>query len=526
MIDKRFAALSSPRSCARSSNRLLNRLGMLALVGLAAGAAACRTIQPANTGSGGSGSGGNGSSGSGGSGSGQDGGIDVVLPPADTATEHFMSGDMTSMDGACATTTSQAMLVPLDLYVLMDSSKSMNETDSSGNPKWTDLKKAMSSFFSDPSSQGFSVALTYFPDEQAGVPDVCTKDSDCTGGTGPCDQRKACVGKSQFSTAPSTLCTADADCVAAGDGDSCVAVQTCPRDQNCNQRNCVQGPSATSSCPSDCVPFTGYCRGRDICDANDYATPKVPFGQLSDSSVVKALNDSLNGHSPGGYTPTGPALTGALKAAQQHAMENPDHKTVVVLLTDGLPGAFIPGMAPAACTPPDVPGVASLLSGAMGAAGMPAIQTFIIGVFGPCDLTDKNVKPQSNLDSWAAAGGTMKSVIVDTSQDVTTKILDAFKQVQSTVITCQYAIPKNVVGGIDYLKVNVDFSSSDMTTPAAIHYVGSKDKCDGDTGGWYYDVSPDAGTPTQIIACDKSCSVFKATAGAKVEVVLGCATIN
>jgi hypothetical protein len=183
-------------------------------------------------------------------------------------------------------------------------------------------------------------------------------------------------------------------------------------------------------------------------------------------------------------------------------------------------------MAPAACTPPDVPGVASLLSGSMGAAGMPAIQTFIIGVFGPCDLTDKNVNPQSNLDSWAAAGGTMKSVIVDTSQDVTSKILDAFKQVQSTVITCQYAIPKNVVGGIDFMKVNVDFSSDAMTTSQPVHYVGSKDKCDGDTGGWYYDVSPDMGTPTQIIACDKSCSDFKAAAGAKVEVALGCATIQ
>lgn len=521
MPDKRFAEPSFV-TCRRLACRFLAcPTPLLALVGLLAAGAGCKTIQPASGGSGGSGSGG---SGSGGSGSSSDASLEQVTLP-DMAMEHFTAGDMMTTDGACAAAMSQAMPVPLDLYVMMDSSKSMNETDSSGTPKWTDLKKAMANFFSDSSSQGFNVALTYFPDEQSGVPEVCNSDADC-GNNGPCDQRKACVGSTQFSTAPSTLCAQDSDCVTAGDGDSCVAVQTCPRDQNCNQRNCVQGPKSTGTCPTGCVPFTGYCRGRDICDPGDYAMPKVAFGSLSDPSVVQKLNDSLNGHAPGGYTPTGPALTGALQAAQQHAKDNPDHKTVVVLLTDGLPGAFIPGKAPAACTPPDVQGVASLLSGAMGATGMPAIQTFIIGVFGPCDLTDKNVNPQTNLDSWASAGGTMKSVIVDTSQDVTQKILDAFKAVQSTVISCQYAVPKNVVGGIDFMKVNVDFSSEAMTTPEPVHYVGSKDKCDADTGGWYYDVDPAQGAPTQIIACDKSCTEFKAAAGAKVQVALGCATVN
>ena len=517
MRDKRTALPSTDRRTGKPATTA-GHVVVLALVALTAAGAGCKSIQPATTGSGGNGSSGSGG-GNGSGGSGNDASVEQVVVP-DMAMEHFMSGDSMTTDGACAATTSQAMLVPLDLYVVMDSSKSMNETDSAGNPKWTDLKQAMASFFIDPNSQGFNVALTYFPDEQSGVPEVCNSDADC-GSNGPCDQRKACVGSTQFSTAPSTLCSNDADCVAAGDGDSCVAVQTCPRDAQCNQRNCVQGPNSTGTCPSGCVAFTGYCRGRDICDPNDYAMPKVSFGSLSDSSVVQKLNDSLNSHSPGGYTPTGPALTGALQAAQQHAKDSPDHKTVVVLLTDGLPGAFIPNKAPSNCTPPDVAGVASLLmTGAMGdSSGTPPIQTFIIGVFGPCDLTDKNVNPQTNLDSWAAAGGTMKSVIVDTSQDVTSKILDAFKQVQSTVITCQYAIPKKVVGGINFDKTQLDFTSTAMTTPATVAYVGTKDKCDPNSGGWYYDSpNPDTTAPTQIIACDKSCTDFKAAAGAKVEI--------
>jgi hypothetical protein len=511
---------------------LVARAWLFVCLGIAATAAGCKTISPA-AGAVDGGSGGGSGAGTGGSGAHDAGGMDQVLP--DIATEHFMSGDMTS-DGACAATTSSAKLVPLDLYVMMDSSKSMNDTDSMGTDKWTDLKQAMSSFFNDANSKDFSVALAYFPDEQSGVPEVCASDSDCTGGSGPCDQRKACVAKAQFSTAPSTLCSTDAECVANMDGDTCVPVQQCAMGPNCEKRNCVAGPNSTTGCPSDCKPYTGYCRGRDICDANDYATPKVPFGALSDPTFVSMLTDSLSHHSPGGYTPTGPALTGALKAAQQHAMDNPDRKTVVVLVTDGLPGAFIPcqtGMpcttTPAACTPADPPGVATLLSGSTGTSGMPPIQTFVIGIFGPCDLNDKSVNmatPQANLDTWAAAGGTMKSVIVDTSQDVTQNILNAFKQVQSTVITCQYAIPKNVVGGIDFMKVNVDFSSNAMTTPTPVHYVVTKDKCDPDTGGWYYDVPPDMGTPTQIIACDKSCTDFKAADGAQVDVALGCATIN
>jgi len=199
-------------------------------------------------------------------------------------------------------------------------------------------------------------------------------------------------------------------------------------------------------------------------------------------------------------------------------------------VTDGLPGGFIPGMPPPGCTPTDPAQVATLLSGPMGVGGKPSIPTFVIGIFGPCDLQQGNTQmPKEKLSNWAAAGGTTSAVLVDTSMDVTKQIQDAFKSVQSKVISCQYEIPKNVVGGIDFSEVNVEFSSDAMKTPASVHYVGSKDKCDSSSGGWYYDVDPDPPTrcsPTQIIACDKSCSDFKAAMGAKVEIALGCARVE
>jgi hypothetical protein len=479
--------------------------------------AGCKSIPPPPSGSGGSGSGGSGS-GSGGSTGG--GGSDAGSGPSDMK---FTSGE-TGPDGACSTVRSSAKLVPLDLYVMMDSSKSMNDTDSNGKAKWEDLKSAMSGFFNDANSAGFSVALKYFPDEQPDVPETCAVDGDCKA-MGPCDQRKACVQTGAFSMSPSTLCTGPADCAST---ETCVPVQHCTMGPNCMARNCVAAPDAATKCPSDCQPFTGYCRGRDICAASTYATPTVPFGELP--GAAGDLVASLNAHAPSGYTPTGPALTGALQAAKKRAMDNPEHQVAVVLVTDGLPGAFIPGMAPAACTPADAPGVADLLSGKLmsdlGLAGKPPIPTFVIGIFGPCDLQQGNTQmPKEKLTTWATAGGTMSAVIVDTSLDVTKQIQEAFKQVQSKVITCQYAIPQNVVGGIAYKKVSVDYKSTAMPTPAAIRYVGSKDKCDPSSGGWYYDVDPNVGTPTQIIACDKSCSEFKAAEGAEVNVTLGCADI-
>ena len=149
-------------------------------------------------------------------------------------------------------------------------------------------------------------------------------------------------------------------------------------------------------------------------------------------SHVASVNaiDSFAARTPGGYTPTGPALAGALKQAQDRAKANPDHKVVVVLVTDGLPGGFIPNMPPAMCTPGDIAGVAALV--ATGTAGTPPIPTFVIGVFGPCDLVDANVMPQANLDRLAMSGGTNKAVVISTDQNVTQQLQDALKMVRTS----------------------------------------------------------------------------------------------
>ncbi|HWA74652.1 MAG TPA: vWA domain-containing protein [Polyangiaceae bacterium] len=421
--------------------------------------------------------------------------------------------------GGCAKTSKSAELIPLDLYVMMDSSKSMNEPTGAGVSKWKAITDAMTAFFKDPNSAGLNVGLKYFPDEQPNVPEKCTDDAQCMG-FGPCDQRKACAPAGKFTNVitADTLCDANKPCSGT---DVCAPVQRCADGPNCMKVYCVSGGTGEGACPTGCVPFDGYCRSRDVCAAPNYATPAVAFGKLPDAA--QALSDSFAARMPGGYTPTGPALAGALQQAQERAAANPTHKVVVVLVTDGLPGGFIPNSSTDMCMPNTIDGVAMLAKAANDK--MPRVPTFVIGVFGPCDLVDANVRPQENLDKLASSGGTSKAVVINTANNVTQQLQDALKLVRTTAIACQYTIPKPAEGTLDPTKVNVEFTTAGMTT--TVGHAPNKAGCDPTRGGWYYDVeNPDTVPPTQIIACDQSCAQFNAASDARVDIALGCKTVE
>jgi hypothetical protein len=413
-------------------------------------------------------------------------------------------------DGVCSTTMTAAEPVPLDLYVLMDSSKSMNDPTSAGPSKWDAVRSAMNMFFADPAADGLGIALKYFPQEQ-NIAATCEMDSQC-GSYGPCDFRLACVANNVSAVVDtmSTLCpTPTTTCPNAA--------QTCQRIKDCGAASpCVQ--QGTGNCGTGCTNFTGYCHARDICTASSYATPDVPVATLPGAAT--ALMTSLAGHSPGGYTPTGPALGGALMFARSRIAAMPTHRVAVVLVTDGLPGGFIPGFPPAECTPADIPGISTLLSGAMGTAGAPPVNTFVIGVFSPGAAAQM---AQTNLGMLATAGGTAPAVIIDTSQDVSAALRNALKQVQSKAIACDYQLP---TGGVDFKKVNVQFTSgSGAATPILHSPPDGAGGCDA-RGGWYYDKDPATGTPTKITACPVSCSMFQTDLNGHVDVILGCPTID
>lgn len=90
-----------------------------------------------------------GSQGSGGSPTGAGG--DVFLPDAGPS-----DGGL-DPDSACGAITQKANATPLNLYVMLDHSSSMDGT------KWVGAKAGLSAFVNDPSAAGISVALNFFP---------------------------------------------------------------------------------------------------------------------------------------------------------------------------------------------------------------------------------------------------------------------------------------------------------------------------------------------------------------------------
>jgi hypothetical protein len=409
-------------------------------------------------------------------------------------------------DGAaCASDEVMAQPVPLDLYVLMDSSKSMLETTTGTTTKWKAVSDAMSAFFGDAGSAGLGVAVKYFPSVQ-NIPETCANDGVC-GTFGPCDYRLACVRNNTFGVVDSsTMLCATPTTACSG------AMETCQRVQDCGTGNSPCAASGTGMCQAGCSPFPGYCHNRDICTSTTYATPDIAVTMLPTTTI----GPLLTAHMPGGFTPTGPALTGALAFARQRLASTPDHRIAVVLVTDGLPGGFIPGFPPAECMPADIPGIGAILGGPMGRTGTPPVLTFVIGVFSPATAA----MAKTNLDMLATAGGTAPAVVIDTGQNVTSLLQAELKKVQSKAIACSYKIPPPKMGTIDFRKVNVAFKPSAGGTPTVIGKT-TMAACD-QRGGWYYDNET---TPTEIKACPATCQQLQMDVDGTVQIQLGCQTI-
>jgi hypothetical protein len=391
----------------------------------------------------------------------------------------------------------------------------MNDPTGAGTSKWAAVGTALNNFFNDSGSAGLGVALKYFPDVQSGAKGSCdtaTATNDC-GSYGPCDYRNTCVPSDKTTPNVSPLCLTNADCTDPG-FPNCNRIQTCT---STSMPYCAA--NGTGNCGSGCTNFAGYCHLRDICTPSDYASPNVALGTLP--GAAGNLNSSLTGHSPDGFTPTGPALAGAVMWAQQQQKNNPDHKVAIVLVTDGLPGGFIPGFPPTYCAPSDIPGISNIVSAVSG--GTNPILTFVVGIFNPA-TTEGQMAP-ANLMSLAQAGGTDNAVIIDvTGNTVTQQLHDALAKAQTKAIACSYSIPPSSGGTpVDFTKVNVSFTSGSNQTTTVGHTTGSS-ACD--KGGWYYDVDPSKGTPKQIIACPSTCSSFQGDANGQVQIVLGCQTIN
>lgn len=265
----------------------------------------------------------------------------------------------------------------------------------------------------------------------------------------------------------------------------------------------IQYFGLSAPCPSTCTATACALGSTDwtcntSCPVAQYATPDVPISPLP--NVATFINGSLDSHYPSSFTPTAPALQGALQYAGTWATANPTRTTIVVLATDGYPTQ---------CQPQDPSGIAQIAAAALTAANK--VYTFVIGIV-------PTSSPTWNLDTIAAGGGTRKAFIIDpSSATIVQDFTNALLGVATAPLSCEYPIPKPDGGTIDPGKVNVEFTPL-TGSPVDLYGVKTAQDCSKVANGWYYD-NPTA--PTTILICPSTCNSFGA---GTLDILLGCAT--
>ncbi len=246
---------------------------------------------------------------------------------------------------------------------------------------------------------------------------------------------------------------------------------------------------------------------RAQCNVDDYSTPAVGIAPLS--TISSDLLTSLRSKRMSGGTPTVPMLEGTISYAKNWATQNPDHKVVIVIATDGTPDD--------SCIVQTDAGLTNSLDNAVQLVADsnnndPKISTFVIGV-------GANL---SALGQIAMAGGTGNALLVDTTQNVEQEFTDAIHTIRKTALACEYPIPATPDGSpLDYGKVNVLYSYDNQQD--LFRYVGNVGNCSfASDHGWYYD---DADMPTKVILCDQTCDRVQSSDNGEIDVQFGCPSL-
>jgi hypothetical protein len=476
-------------------------------------ASACGSTAGSNV-NGGAGSGNGSGSGNGaGASNGSGGSIHIADPELGLGGEGVVGVGGAGID-ACAGDLVQAQRIPLDMYVMLDVSGSMTEP-TVGNPtitKWEAVSSALTDFVSDKASDGIGMGLQVFPIIDPKAPTSCMLDADCAN-YGPC-LTDGCWPPLNGIVDP---CFSDDNCVI---GHHCTAVGSCSNDPSygCDRELTATCKGNPGKDLGDCVVEPSFCLSVNDCRPATYAAPAAAIAPLPSAhdAIVKVIEDAEP--QDWAFTPTGPALTGAVQQAKTWATAHTDHQVVAVLATDGLPTLKTKGNFCAPINPDiDINGVVNVAG--TGHAGTPSISTFVIGVLSPDDV---DVGAPNILDAIAMAGGTGQAFIVNTQGNVQTEFRNALNQIRQAGLSCDLLVPQPEAGKtLDFGQVNVKFD--DGTGAKTLGYVKAEENCDAN-GGWYYDVDPAAGAPARILTCPTTCDAFQKTDMGSVKIELGCET--
>lgn len=402
----------------------------------------------------------------------------------------------------CVSLDATAQLADLDVFIMMDSSGSMQVLTAQGVPKWQAVRDALAAFLLDGDSKGVGAAINFFPIVNEAIPEQCPTDDTC-GLPGACHRYSVCLPSGE------DFCDTAQDCADAGfPDDTCEKLGFCSVDQG--QVCLLEGGGGCDSSQGVCSDV-GLCDNHYYCDESVYADLTVDVAQLPAGATP--VLEAIDGRVPDGGTTTLPALGGAIQAATEWTSANPGHKAIVVLATDGLPTMCDPALDG------DDPqqGIVHLAEAA-GKGVEQGIQTWVIGVFGP----DEQAEAAPNLDLIAQGGGTESAYLISTESNVTEEFLQALNEVRLTSKACEFGIPL-VDGALPDLKKLEVVITPAGGEPVTVERKVSAGACDPQTGGFFYD-KPLGSTPPpgRVILCPQSCAIFGTAADRTVQLKVSC----
>jgi hypothetical protein len=237
------------------------------------------------------------------------------------------------------------------------------------------------------------------------------------------------------------------------------------------------------------------------CNVDNYANFKVEAAQVADNGAD--LLQSINDNQPSGYTPTLPALQGAVRHAKDWVAsgKNEGRAVVVVLVTDGFPTQCQPAHGDQMISIPEIAAVAQ------DGWDTAKIRTYVLGLAG-----------DFNLNAIARAGGTDTATLIDEGEP-TSSLVDALLSITDKKVSCNYDLPKpddDTV--VDKDKIQVLFTPN-VGEKIEIPRIDSSSLCDkAANGGWFYDNPSD---PKSIALCPCSCS--RVSKAGRLNVTVGCA---
>ena len=247
--------------------------------------------------------------------------------------------------------------------------------------------------------------------------------------------------------------------------------------------------------------------GTNRCAASTYAKALVPTATL-DAAQKAAIRGTIAASDEQFYwgTPMKAAVESAI--AKQAALDL-DGLRSVVLITDG---------EPTSCSTAD-DDIATVIAAAKAGATRPKpVSTYVVGV-----LDGTLAANAANLSKVAVAGGTARAAGCEATNscfyavDAKTfeaDIKKAFRDIEMKAFACTFDVPKVASGAPDFAKVNVTLAKADGTKTTLARDPSRTD-------GWEF-----VEGASKVKLYGTACESVKADASAKVEIVLGCKTLE